>query len=361
MLPKFPLRIAGSIALAVLAAGPGTSAAQTLSPKRTVPEIPAGACATAENGSPATPPATQRQEAERLRTAATQAALLGDPGEAGVLLERAARLNPTAAGIAYQLAGVLEELGDSDAAALEYCRYLALAPDAPDVNDVRIRIEALSGGPRSAVSEDAARSFRSGLTSFDQGLHEVALGSFSAATRLEPEWAEAYYNRGLAQLALGSYEQAAADLQRYLELSDAPADQVSVLLAITALRSSTGPGYSAPFAFWSSFVIPGLGHMYTRRPVTGFLFGAASVGAVMFGIFWDTETDAKSPYLWQGVGVGAAIAVIAAFDAYRGARRRNEGRSSTVRIVSGDGPLELLPAPVPGSPPGGLALLRLRF
>ena len=51
-----------------------------------------------------------------------------------------------------QLARAYEELNERPAAVREYCRFLALAPQATDAADVRARIAALSASPAGTTS-----------------------------------------------------------------------------------------------------------------------------------------------------------------------------------------------------------------
>lgn len=102
---------------------------------------------------PAVPTESQRRAARDLVARAQEAAIVSDDATARDLYQRAARLDPTDATIAYALARSYEGARDLRAVA-EYCRFLALSPGAPEVPDVRRRIAALSFelGPRPATA-----------------------------------------------------------------------------------------------------------------------------------------------------------------------------------------------------------------
>lgn len=102
---------------------------------------------------PAAPSADQRRAARDLVARAQEAAIVSDDGTARDLYQRAARLDPSDPAIAYALARSYE--GAHDARAIgEYCRFLALQPNAAEAPDVRRRVAALEYelGPRRAVA-----------------------------------------------------------------------------------------------------------------------------------------------------------------------------------------------------------------
>ncbi|HEX2168098.1 MAG TPA: hypothetical protein VHG09_12770, partial [Longimicrobiales bacterium] len=127
-----------AISLALLSPGVWPAehaAAQQLAFRRDVPAPVARGC-TDVTAAPAGT-AQDAAEAARLLASARQAALLGDPRAAEDLLANAAALDTAAANIAFLHARALEEIGEPDRAVSEYCRYLRLAPDAQDADDVR--------------------------------------------------------------------------------------------------------------------------------------------------------------------------------------------------------------------------------
>jgi len=88
---------------------------------------------------PASAPEEARAEADRLAAEASRAAILGDREEARRLLEQAADLNPASKEVTYRLGRLLEGTGDSQRALVQFCRYLALHPDASEAEEVRQR------------------------------------------------------------------------------------------------------------------------------------------------------------------------------------------------------------------------------
>lgn len=125
-------------------------------------------------------------------------------------------------------------------------------------------------------------------------------------------------------------------------------------------------GLSPGGAALRSLFVPGLGQLYTDRPLMSGLFFGAAAGAIAVGVLWKettvhclgplsdgvcppdligSEEDGR-PYLIPAVGGAAAIAVVAAIDAYAAAKRLNRqvgsvammGEGSALRVgVSGHG------------------------
>lgn len=101
---------------------------------------------------PSAPSADQRRAARDLVARAQEAAIVSDDGTARDLYQRAARLDPSDPSIAYALARSYESAHDARAIG-EYCRFLALQPNASEAPDVRRRVAALAYelGPRRAA------------------------------------------------------------------------------------------------------------------------------------------------------------------------------------------------------------------
>jgi TM2 domain-containing membrane protein YozV len=100
------------------------------------------------------PPAdSQRLAARALVQRAQQAAILGDRASSREQWRQAAALDPTDADLAYQLARAHDGAGASADAAIEYCRFLALAPNAPEAPEARERVAILSPVSSAAVPE----------------------------------------------------------------------------------------------------------------------------------------------------------------------------------------------------------------
>jgi tetratricopeptide (TPR) repeat protein len=311
-------------------------------------------------------PEARRAEAERLATQATEASILGDNRSALDLLTSAAARDPSSDRIAYRLARTYEEL-DNDAEAIrEYCRYLALAPDAPDAREVRDRLAALTDPGGLAVPVAAVQAFESALVHYDAGRPIDAEAAFNIALTAAPTWGDALYNRGVVRLALGRRGEATEDLRRYLEQNPGSGDFSAVLDAIGAPREAAAARYNPGTAFATGLIVPGLGHFTTGRPGRGLLYFGAAAGAAAAGVMWQrVEVECLSPpengscpagqvlrerterpYLLPAIGAAAAIGVIGALDAARGARRRNAEATELLRAggPAGGGAALLLPS-----------------
>jgi hypothetical protein len=122
---------AGALLALLHAVAPATAEAQTLVPKRAELSIAdPGACPPPPAHSAV--PLSLSSSTDSLLVAGSQAAILGDQHMAADLLRAAAASDPGSAVVAYRLARTLDELGSGREAMLEYCRYLALVPAAPD-------------------------------------------------------------------------------------------------------------------------------------------------------------------------------------------------------------------------------------
>lgn len=327
------------VPLLALGLAGGPLAAQVLAPKRPPPAESPRACP--DLPPPQQPSAQQRESSERLVANASQAALLGDDATARDLFRRAAELDPTDASLAYRLARLHEDLGERAAAAAEYCRYLALAPESADAPEVTARVARLTPR-RDDTGERAAASFQEGLRRLDGGESAEAEAAFSAALRIRPDWPEAHFNRALTFLARGDRARTAQDLERYLALNPAAPDAGRVRTAVAALRRPAS-AYSASGALARGVLVPGLGQFHTRRPVLG-LAVLAGAGAALFAAFQPEEVTRTgiaqdpfgNPYEYRyrarerprmaaGIGAAAAITLAGAAEAYLYARRAGSG------------------------------------
>lgn len=223
----------------------------------------------------------QRRAARELAQRAQQSAILGDRTAARDQLRQAAAVDPTNPDLAYQLARAQEALGATDDATAAYCRFLALAPNAPEAAEAKERLGALTRNAQPAVSEKVLAPFRTGATHYDAGRYAAAASAFGSAIAAQPDWAEAYYDRALANAARGQRELAIADFQQYLRLRPEAEDRAAVIRRISGLRG--GP-LSPTAALGLGLVIPGAGQMYTGRKVFGVLTLAAAGGAVAFAV-----------------------------------------------------------------------------
>lgn len=124
----------------------------------------AGRCATIPRSPAPTP--EQRRAAREAATRAQEAAITSDDATARSLYRRAVQLDPTDPSTVYALARADEAARDARAIA-EYCRFLALAPRAPEAADVRQRIAALSFEllPRTAAVSTRVAGVRRPLPS----------------------------------------------------------------------------------------------------------------------------------------------------------------------------------------------------
>lgn len=359
----------------------GDGAGQTLPLQRDVPEIRWGGCPAPVQALPVD--SARAAQAERLGAEATQASILGDNDAAYALLEQAVALDPGSATLTYRLARTAEESGRNERGVELYCRYLALAPGSQDSPEVRQRLEALTTPAGFAVPAAGADAFRKGLEAYDAQRYAEADQAFGEAVAAAPDWGAARYNRGVARLAQGLLDPAAADFRRYLQQTpDAPEfDRIIDLLgsarvpAARATRSGFG-------TFATGLLLPGLGHLTTGRTgrgllvmgtaaaalATGFLVEEVEVrclGVPVDGVCPDDQVlgeESSRPLLVPGVAAALAVGLIGAIDAWRGVVRDNqraaaadgrEARLQGIRFAAPDVRVSLAGA--------HLELLRIRF
>jgi tetratricopeptide (TPR) repeat protein len=380
MIRMSPVRLLGLVFLLVETSG---AAAQQLQLKRTLPGIAWAGCPSPDGRRVTVTPA-QRQDAERLAEAATQASLLGDKAAALDLLTRAAGVDATSKTIAYHVARTLDELNRPNEALVAYCRYLALAPDASDAQEVRDRTRVLATPAGFAVSAAAARAYEAGIAHYDGGRLAEAETAFGQASAAAPAWANAVYNRAVIRLALGRTDPAAEDLRRYLELSPGAPDFNQLLDLLATFRQVVPPPYNPSSVLVRGLLVPGLGHFTTGRSGAGVLFLGAASSALAAGFaVTRQEVDCLSPpvngrcpadqiasqktrrpYLVPGIAAAAAIGVWGAIDAYRGAGKRNAEASRSLRVgLDGRsrGPSLVSPSLTVGLHNAQFDLIRVRF
>ncbi len=324
-----------------------------------------------------------RARAASLAGSARQSAIIGDEAGAHSLLEQAFLLDPLEGSVAYLLARSFEQQGNEERALIQYCEYLRIEKDAPDAESVRARVAELAPPPESPIPEPALTSYRNGLAQYELGRFDQAVAAFTQAVRSDPDFGEAYYNRGVAYAAQEQHMQAAQSLERYLEVTPQAEDSANVVRWVNVLRTPMAR-YSPRAALTAGLIVPGGGHFYTRRPTLGLAFLAGAVGAVAYGYYSEeieilcnvTPTNGECPpnevhsevrnrpYLNASLAVAGAIAVFAAVDAYRGARRRNQLARSVIRVEGADGQSALrvgVPAPLAVGGALGIEWLRLTF
>ena len=222
-----------------------------------------------------------------------EAAIIGDHRQARDVFVDAARLSPGDERIAYQLGRAYEELGERPNAVREYCRFLALAPQAADAPDVRTRVTALAapagGGP--TVGDQAAATFRTGVGHLDQRRWREASDAFTRVIQSLPRAAEAYYDRALASSALEERDAAVRDLEQYLVLRPGAGDMAQVRAHIDALRR---PSWSTTTALVTGLVVPGLGQVYTSRPWLGIGVAAVAGTSLFFALQSKEEQEIRT-------------------------------------------------------------------
>jgi Flp pilus assembly protein TadD len=287
------------------------------------------------------PTEAQRRQALDFAEIGRRSAIRGDRAVAIEQLRQAAALDPTNADVVYELARDYETTGDSTSAANAYCRFLAIAPDAPEAAEARDRVAVLAPARHVAPSSQAATLFAAAVTAYDQARMTEAEGTFGGVINAEPTWADAYYDRALARIGIGSRLPAAGDLEAYLQLKPQAEDRTQVAAWIQSLRRRPP---SARTALQLGLLIPGGGQIYTGRPVRGIaVLGGAAV-AMGFGLarhtrmtsVQQTTTDpfgstytytvdrrtTHRPNLVTGVAIAGSLAVMSAVEAFRYAARR---------------------------------------
>jgi tetratricopeptide (TPR) repeat protein len=332
------LALLGAVALPIRPAGAqdGTTV-KPLPPKRSLAGTTQSPCPPFRR--PVAPPPEQQAESRRLAQQGYEAALGGDHTQARELLRRAAQLDVTSEQIAYRLGREHEEVEAPSDAVREYCRFLSLAPQAPDAADVRERIARLSPQRSLSESDVTAAQFGVGVGFYERGRLYEAQTAFAAVLAENPEAAPAYFNRGLVHASLGEPKLAIADLERYLRLQPQAPDRPAVERLLVTLRRQL---LSPPTALGWGLAVPGGGQLYTNRRWIAGAVGATFLGATLFAIRPKTErhstTDTNTfgvpytstrksqsyPNLGLGLGVAAAAAIGGAVEAYMYAQRGRE-------------------------------------
>lgn len=237
---------------------------------------------------PGSPTDEQRREARDLAQRALEAALLGDSATARDELLRAAALDPTDADLAYRLGRAHESVRASAEAVVEYCRFLVLAPSAPEATEVRARVSALATPATDPRTAAVISAFQAGIEAYERGRMADAGVAFSTAIRGEPQWAEPYYNRAMTSLARGESEPAVRDLEQFLRLRPETDDRAAIVARIASLRRVT---FSPGTALTTGLVLPGAGQYYTRRPVRGVITSLGVGAALIIALVQQTTTS----------------------------------------------------------------------
>jgi tetratricopeptide (TPR) repeat protein len=325
---------AAGLAVALWCASMGSppASAQELTPKRAPASRAAPVCPSPPRASE--PTRDQREEARRLTVLGHEAAIVSDYAAARERFHQAALLDPTNDNIAYQHARALEELRASAEAVREYCRFLALSPRAPQAAEVRERIARLMPSSAPDTADGMIARFRAGVEQLERHRWTAADSAFSAVIAAAPDLAEAYYDRALASAAMDRRERAARDLETYLRLRPDAEDRDAVAARVSALRRTA----FVPSGALLRGVVPGLGQVYTRRPLLGVLVLAGAAGATVYAFHTETSTTTRSftdpfgnvwqygvresrrPHLAAGIAAASAITAIGALEAFLYAR-----------------------------------------
>jgi tetratricopeptide (TPR) repeat protein len=297
----------------------------------------------------ATPSDEQRRKARGLAQTGRQAAILGDSSTALTQLREASMLDPTDAELAYELARAYETAGAGGSAAKEYCRFITIAPNAPEANEARNRITTLAPPAPDPSSSIAKALFLAAVASYERGQMTDAGAKFTAAINAEPTWADAYYDRALVRGALQDQARAMSDFEEYLRLKPQASDRAQVLARVDELRRRPpSPGE----ALGLGLILPGGGQFYTGRPIRGAIFLAGASAALGFALqthttlttvqqtatdpfgnpytFTTTVPKTDHPNLVPGIAIAGAIGVGSAIEAFLYARQA----SNDVRRVS---------------------------
>lgn len=290
-------------------------------------------------------------ESRRLIDEAQDAALQGDHAAARDAFARAARLAPGNARVAYYLGRELEAVSEDDTAVREYCRYLALAPGAPDGDEVRGRIVRLTPATELARVDEARANFRSGIALLERRQYLAADSAFATVARQVPAAPEPYFNRALSRAARGDRAEALQDFEKYLELAPQAADLPVVRATMARLPERL---HSPRQALGSGLLFPGMGQMSTGRPVLGVAVLGAVAGAVVAALsskeevvserytdpfghaYTDSVTRTTHPLAIAGVVAAGAVWVGAAFESM-GHARASRARAESIIARREDG------------------------
>jgi tetratricopeptide (TPR) repeat protein len=265
--------------------------------------------------------------------------------------------------MAYYLGREQEALLDSKLAVQSYCRYLALAPNATDADEVRGRIVRLTPADEIARQDEAEVVFKSGLVLLKHGDYAGADSLLSLTTDMVPSAPAAIYNRALARAARGARDSATADFRRYIALTPGGSDHAAIAIALQALPPHV---YDPGRALTAGMLFPGMGQFRTGRPVLGSLALGAMAGALSVALRWQLERQivvrrdpqgkpyvdsldvAVSPTAVVGYSAAAAVWVGAALESFWYARkthaqsaaiisRRDSGAAKLVMQALGGG------------------------
>jgi Flp pilus assembly protein TadD/TM2 domain-containing membrane protein YozV len=292
-----------------------------------------------------TPTAEQRRSARQLAQRGQEAAILGDATTALSQFRQAVALDPSDPDLAYQLARAYESAGASADAASEYCRFLALAPNAPEANEARDRARTLAPQRPDPSYVAASSAFKLGLTAYERGQLVEADAHFTTAIANHSTWAEAYYDRAVVRAANGDRYGSVDDFNHYLQLRPEAPDRLDVVARMESLRQ---PVLSPGQALSLGLVIPGGGQFYARRPVRGVLSLVGVLGSIGAALYQKTNVTSRDtvytdpfgrhyngvvkhseqqrPYVVPGVLAATGILFFSAFDAFKYTQELSAGQ-----------------------------------
>jgi tetratricopeptide (TPR) repeat protein len=164
--------------------------------------------------------------------------------------ESALALLPDQSEVANDLGRLAFRMGMKDLAEQLFRRYLASHPDAystmnnlatavRDQGRAAEAIEILRAAVKGAPGDPMLWNTLGTVVS-EQGDHTTAIVFFDEALRLDPEFAQARYNRGNARLELGDAQGALAECEAALEAARAEDDRAMMRLARSTIRIGLG-------------------------------------------------------------------------------------------------------------------------
>ncbi|MBT8336672.1 MAG: tetratricopeptide repeat protein [Gemmatimonadetes bacterium] len=332
-----------TLGFVVAAIGPSEAVGQVPAVKTDIQGLEAFQCSVLGVPDPAS--AEESAQAVQLGSTASQAVVLGDLARARELLARAVSLDPGSAGLAYQFGRVLEDLGETRDAVLQYCRALAFGAAGEEALDARSRVDAYANATRRRIASEAIQAFADGVAAAGLRRWGDALAAFEAAAAAHADFPEAHYNQGVALEALGRELEAAEAYRRYLDMGPDPADAIQVSERIGQLQVVPASSASAGSALALGMLLPGGGQFYTGRPLGGVALLALAGGAAAAG-FLIEETDIRClnavepgqacppaqiigrnttrPYLTYGLAGAGALMLAGALEAFFHARGLDE-------------------------------------
>lgn len=279
----------------------------------------------------------EKGEAARLGSGADQETMVGNDERANELYARATGLDPLSAELAYRYAISLQAAGDSDAAIGQFCRALGLGSREQGIGDAQVQINALVRAREPEIPEAARTEFMNGLLQADLGQWAAAASAFGTAFLAAPDWADAIFNRGVANARIDARDDAIADLQQYLALLPNAPDANDVSQRIGQLQAPPAAPMSGGTAFGVGLLVPGMGQFYSGRALGGASVLTLAAGALAAGLLIEEvqvscvgttssggecppdrviSEESSKPYLVPALAAYGVITIIGAIEAY---------------------------------------------